>query len=130
MTFDPGQALWVEAESEENAFVTAGQVGTKDITVQLQNGATMSGNASPVAVDLQDILCRDEDSDLVLVSTLDSVGAIVKTYNWINDGKVSYWIDGATGKKPDPAVTFKPGEGLWVEGDSEENEITFPAVEL
>lgn len=105
-------------------------------TKNLRNGATI---VTPQFIGVADadgkipllsITCRDDDSDLVYVSTLDSVGAIVKTYNWINDGKASYWIDGATGKKPNPAVTINPGEGLWVEGDSTENEITFPAVEL
>ena len=132
--FDPGQSLWVEGDSVENSFITAGKVGTSDVQVQLQNGATLTGNAIPVDMNLQDITCRDEDSDLVVINLLDSVGAITKSYNWTIYGGNNYdekcWIDGATMAKPTETVSFKPGTGLWVEADSQENIITFPGVEL
>ena len=134
VNFTVGQSLWVEADSEVNVFVSAGQVCKADVAVQLQSGATLTGNCTPVALNLQEITCRDDDSDCVFISTLDSVGAIVKTYSWINyggeNGDESCWIDTDTLEKPVKAVTFAPGEGLWVEGDSDENVITFPGVEL
>ena len=85
-------------------------------------------------VELQSITCRSEDSDYVVLNTLDSVGAIVKTYIWINyggdDSNELCWVDPDTYQKPKEDVFFEPGEGLWVEGDSTENQVTFPGVEL
>ena len=132
--FDPGEGLWVEGDSEDNIFVTKGKVSTSDLLVKLRSGATMTGNFTPVQIELQDITCHEADSDLVFISTLDSVGAVIKTYGWITyggkNGDEWCWIDTDTMEKPKKPVYFDPGEGLWVEGDSEDNVITFPGVEL
>ena len=132
--FPAGQALWVEGDSEDNTFTTSGKVSSFDLNVTLQSGATMTGNFTPVRIELQDIVCLEGDSDLVFISTLDSVGAVIKTYGWITYGGASgdewCWIDTDTMEKPEDPVYFEPGEGLWVEGDSEENVITFPGVDL
>lgn len=132
--FEPGQSLWVEGQTTENAFVSAGQVGTDDISIQLQNGATLTGNASPVEIDMQDILCRDADSDYVILKTLDSVGAVVNSYIWTvwggERGEEKGWVNRSDYMFPSPTVKFAPGEGLWIEGVSKENIVTFPGVEL
>ena len=132
--FEPGQALWVEGDSEDNTFTTSGKVSSSDLQVTLQTGATMTGNFTPVQIELQDIVCQEEDSDLVVINTLDAVGAVVKSYIWVTYGGESgdewCWLDIDTMEKPEESVYFAPGEGLWVEGDSEDNVITFPGVEL
>ena len=108
---------------------TALQSGSKIVTPQFLGVATENGQ-----IELQSIKCAEEDSDLVFISTLDSVGAVIKTYGWITyggkNGDEWCWIDTDTMEKPEKPVYFDPGEGLWVEGDSEDNVITFPGVEL
>ena len=132
--FAAGQALWVEGDSEDNIFQTSGKVSTADLDVTLQSGATMTGNFTPVQIELQDITCREDDSDLVVINTLDPLGLTLKSYVWVTYGGASgdewCWLDGDTMEKPEEPVYFAAGEGLWVEGDSEENVITFPGVEL
>ena len=85
-------------------------------------------------IELQSIKCGEEDSDLVVINTLDSVGVVLKSYIWVTYGGASgdewCWLDADTMEKPEEPVYFAAGEGLWVEGDPEENVITFPGVEL
>ena len=130
--FAPGQAFWVEGDSTENMFQSAGLVGTSDVAIQLQSGATTCGNCSPVQIDLQDVTCRDDDSDLVVLNVLDEVGLVVANYFWINyggeGGDESCWVDDNYEKVEN--IKFAPGQAFWIEGDSDENVITFPGVDL
>lgn len=90
------------------------------------------GLSAEAEIDLQSIKCKDEDSDQVVLMTLDSVGATVDSYYWINwggdNGDESCWVDGSYTKVE--GVTFQPGQAFWVQGQSAENIITFPGVEL
>lgn len=101
----------------------------------MREGATQTGNPTPVAIDLQDASCAGEDdpSDSVFLSELDPYGAVVKTYAWINYGGESgdeeCWADTDTFEKAE-GVTIDPGAGLWIEGVSENQSVTFPGVEL
>ena len=131
----PGQGLWVSGASEEQVFQSAGQVGTSDVAVQLRDGSTMTGNPSPVAIDLQDIRCNDASSDSVSLQILNNIGIGGDSYNWINwydpDGtgnEQSCWVDPDYNKVE--GFKVQPGQGLWVSGASEEQYITFPGVEL
>ena len=134
-TIQPGQGLWVSGASEEQDFQSAGQVGTLDVTVQLRDGSTMTGNPSPVAIDLQDVVCNDAASDSVSLKILNNIGIGGDSYFWVNwydpDGTgdtESCWVDGAFEKVE--GFTIQPGQGLWVSGASEDQYITFPGVEF
>ena len=132
MTIQPGQGLWVAGDSADQIFQSAGQVSKSDIAVQLRYGSTMTGNASPVAIDLQDIVCTDNCSDSVSFKILNNIGIGGESYNWVNwygdNGDESCWVDGAYEKVE--GMTIQPGQGLWVAGDSNDQYITFPGVEF
>lgn len=130
-TFQPGEGVWVEGTDSKQTIQSAGQVGTKDVVVQLQYGNTMTGNCTPVSIALQDIICNDESSDNVALSTLDEIGAKIDTYYWINyggeSGDKSMWTqDYETAAE----ATIAPGQGLWVEATDSTQTITLPGVEL
>ena len=133
VTIAPGQALWVQGDSTDNILTSAGKVGTADVSVQLKNGATLAGNPTPVAIDLQDIVCNDGCSDLVFMQTVDEIGLTVDMYGWVDYGGDSgdelCWLDMNTMEKAE-GVVIQPGQGLWIQGDNDEQYVTFPAVEL
>ena len=133
VTFQPGQGLWVQGDSGEQIIQTAGKVGTSDVVIQLRAGATVSCYPSPGAIDLQDIVCGDGCSDSVFIMTLDDIGLAVDTFSWVDwygdNGDEKCWLDGATMERAE-GVIFQPGQGLWIQGDSNVQYITFPAVEL
>ena len=134
-TITPGQGLWVAGDSTDQLFQSAGKVGTADIAVQLRYGSTLTGNPTPVAVDLQDIRCGEGCSDSVSMSILGNTGLAGDSYFWIDwyenpvTGETeSCWVDGAYEKVEGFTVT--PGQGLWVAGDTTDQYIIFPGVEL
>ncbi len=134
-TLQPGEALWVAGERDTQLFRSTGKVNTADVTVQLRSGSTLTGNPSPVALDLQDIYCNDDSSDSVSFSVLNNIGVGGDSYYWINwydpDGDEIYescWVDGAYEKVE--GFTVNPGDGLWVAGERDTQYITFPGVEL
>ena len=131
----PGEGLWVQADSEDQVFLSAGQVRTSDVAVQLQYGSTMTGNPTPVSIDLQDIRCGEGCSDSVSLSQLSSTGLAGDSFLWIDyyedpvTGETeSCWVDGGFEKVKNFSV--KPGEGLWVQADNSDQYIIFPGVEL
>ena len=130
VTFNPGQAFWVQSDEPGNIFQSSGRVGTEDVAVELDDdgGSIMCGNCTPVHVTIQEILCNEESAGLVFLNTLDSLGYTVDTYDWdYYKGKLC-WIDESTMKPAD--VTFDPGQAFWVQSDEPGNVITFPGVEL
>ena len=134
-TLKPGEALWVQADSTDQLFQSAGRVNTSDVAVQLRFGSTLTGNPFPVTLDLQDITCSDNCSDAVSFSILNDIGLNGDSYFWVDwydpdeDGVTeSCWVDGEFEKVKDFKVT--PGMGLWVQADHSDQYITFPGVEL
>lgn len=131
----PGQGLWVSADDTTQTFLSAGKVGTSDVAVQLRFGSTMTGNPTPVAIDLQDIRCGEGCSDSVSLKILNNIGIGGDSYNWIDwyenpeTGETeSCWADGAFEKVD--KFPIQPGEGLWVSADNSDQYIIFPGVEL
>ena len=134
MKIQPGQGLWVAGDNTEQIFQSAGQVGTADVTVQLRSGSTMTGNASPVEIDLQDIVCSDNCSDSVSFMILDNIGLGGESFNWVdwyeneNGETEACWVDSDFAKVV--GMKIQPGQGMWVAADNDEQYITFPGVEL
>ena len=128
----PGEGLWVSADDATQTFLSAGQVGTSDVAVQLRAGSTMTGNPTPVAIDLQDIRCGEGCSDSVSLKILNNIGIGGDSYFWINwygeNGDESCWTDGEFNKVD--KFPIQPGEGLWVSADNSDQYIIFPGVEL
>ena len=134
-TLKPGEALWVQADSTDQLFQSAGRVNTSDVAVQLRSGSTLTGNPFPVTLDLQDITCSDNCSDSVSFSILNNTGLNGDSYLWIDyyenpqTGETeSCWVNDEFEKVKDFKVT--PGMGLWVQADHSDQYITFPGVEL
>ena len=128
VTFPAGQGLWVYGSDQ--GLQSAGKVGLEDVSVQLQNGATGTGNPFPVALDLNDIVPSGDDvADNVAIQTLDAFGRTVDTYSW-NDwvAEQPCWVNDDFEELSD--VTFSAGQGLWVFGSSDAQYLTFPAPEL
>ena len=135
-TLKPGEALWVQADSTDQLFQSAGRVNTSDVVVQLRHGSTLTGNPFPVTLDLQDITCSDNCSDSVSFSILNNTGLNGDSYLWIDyyenpeTGETeSCWVDGDTYEKVN-GFNVTPGMGLWVQADHSDQYITFPGVEL
>ena len=130
VTFPAGQGLWVFGSASTQGLQTAGKVGIEDVSVQLQNGATGTGNPFPVAIDLNDIIPTGDDvADNVAIQTLDAFGRTVDTYSW-NDwvAETPCWVNDDF--EPLEDVSFAAGQGLWVFGSSETQYLRFPAPEL
>ena len=132
MKIQPGEGLWVAGDNTEQIFQSAGQVSKADVVVQLRYGSTMTGNPTPVAIDLQDIVCTDNCSDSVSFMILDNIGLGGDSYYWVNwygdNGDESCWVDSEYTKVE--GMTIAAGQGLWVAADNDEQYITFPGVEL
>ena len=134
VTFEPGQGLWVQGSESSQSLQTAGKVGKEDVSVTLREGATGTGNPFPTTVALQDILPSGDDlSDNVVIQTLTPYGYTASAYMWIDyagdSGDQTAWVDPDTYEIVE-GVTFEPGQGLWVQGSSTNQSITFPAPEL
>ena len=130
VSFEPGQGLWVYGANGTQGLQSAGKVGKSDVAVQLQNGATGTGNPFPTSVALTDILpLGDGTSDTVYIQTLDAYGRTVDSYYW-NDWMYENpcWVDGEYNAVTD--VNFVAGQGLWIYGANSEQSIQFPAPEL
>ena len=130
VTFLAGQGLWVFGSASSQGLQTAGKIGKEDVLVQLQNGATGTGNPFPVAIDLNDIIpVGDDVGDNVAIQTLDAFGRTVDTYSW-NDwaSETPCWVNDDF--EPLADVTFVAGQGLWVFGSKATQFLRFPAPEL
>ena len=130
VTFTTGQGLWVFGSTSTQGLQSAGKVGLNDIVVQLQNGATGTGNPFPVELNLNDIVPTGDDiSDNVFIQTLDPYGRTLAEYGW-NDwaNDKACWVDDSYAPVTD--VTFAPGQGLWIFGTSNAQYVQFPAPEL
>lgn len=135
VTFQPGTGFWIQCDLDEGemSITSAGQVGTSDVTTEL-NGETMItlvGNNTPVAVDLQDVICSANGVDMITLNSIEPDGQIAETYYWTDLGEGACWVDGSTGDVA-TGVMLQPGTAFWVQCDleGEIGTITFPGVEL
>ena len=130
VSFAAGQGLWVQGLSKDQSIQTSGSVGTSDIIAILQSGCTAIGNPFPIAINLQDIVASGEGaSDNVYIQTLDAYGRTSASYGW-NDWAAdkACWVN--DDYEPVEGVSFAAGQGLWVQGTSQDQSIVLPAPEL
>ena len=128
--FGIGQGLWTGGASTTQGLQTAGKVGTEDVSIQLQSGATAVGNPFPTSVALEDIVPEGDDvSDNVYIQTLNPFGYTIATYTW-NDWMFDApcWVDDNMDEAK--GIVFGAGQGLWVGGSSSTQFIRFPAPTL
>lgn len=139
--FIPGESVIVSGD--EGGLTAAGQVRKEDVTIQLRNGFTLTGNPFPVAIAVQDILPSSakgiEDTyDQISLNLINNFGTAINTYSWTayargNDGKWNQkgWADD-TGLliDDDNDIKLLPGEGVQVSGSSSDHYLLFRAPEL
>ena len=133
VVFAPGQALWVQGSSVDQALQTAGKVGKSDVSVQLKQGGTLSGNPFPVNLTIADLIPSGDDTyNNIAVQTLDAYGYTVDSYTWTDAGGDSWdqigWVNDDNEIVTD--VVINAGQGLWIQGSSTSQYLTFPAPEL
>ena len=140
--FAPGDAFWVQNDGAEgeNTFNTSGAVNEQDVDFLLatDSDSAVCGNCTPASVDLQDLLCPETAYGKIFLMTLNGDGSTKKCYNWVRkriSGVWNYgWVDSDdAGTFPAEGVTFKPGQGFWVQNDGSEEDaftLTIPGVEL
>ena len=141
VTFEPGDGFWVQNNGEEgvNTFLTSGQVMVEDLAILLDTdtNSKICANCTPVALDLQDIICPESAKDQIFLQTLKGDGSGKKMYNWVRkriDGAFQFgWVDNDDVTVFVEGVTFQPGEAFWVQNNGDEaaaNTLTIPGVEL
>ena len=133
VVFAPGQALWVQGSSINQALQTAGKVGKLDVTVQLKQGGSLFGNPFPVNLTIADLIPTGEDTyNNISIQTLDAYGYTVDSYTWTDAGGEGWdqvgWVDDDNAIVTD--VIISAGQGLWIQGASTNQYLTFPAPEL
>ena len=118
VSFATGTGLWVGGV-DSTTLTTAGAVSTDDTVVTLREGFIASGNMTPVAIDLLDLIPGGEyGSDDITVQTLNFDGTTDKMYTFGKDRRGNwFWSDVDTGDKIEEGdVVINPGQGLWIGG--------------
>ena len=132
-SFPSAMGLWIQGATDQQSIMSAGAVGIQDVCFSLcQGGSTALGNPFPVSINIQDILPEGPDcSDNVTIQTLDKYGFTVSSYTWINwagdNSDQEAWVDDGYSIVD---IDFAAGQGLWVQGSSDEQLLRFPAPEL
>ena len=108
---------------------SAGQVRLDDETVTLKAGYTVTGNTTPISIDLQSIKLIDAKGDSTeMINFLDAEGMNTQTWAWLTEegaGMEDGWYDYVTWKKIE--YTVKPGEAFLF-GVSADVKVVFPGV--
>ena len=145
-TVQPGGAWWMEGTSEDEYVTSSGQVASgAPVQVFLKFGSTFVVNPTPVAINFNDddsdgkFIAADGYEDGVCEGTIisqqdDGRGVLV-------EGSMYFWYDipgeeegtkelyGWLDVGDEPVVNqLKPGEGLWVEGTSTDEYLSFPSA--
>lgn len=135
----PGEALWVRANSTDEAVQSAGQVASVAIDVALRAGSKLVCNPTPVAIPFNDdnengkfIVPMGYDEEYeggsISVQKLDAQGMMVpgSKFYWYDDEDGTAWFDGAD-EEVEGAV-LNPGEAIWVRANSANEKLQFPSA--
>lgn len=123
----------MQGASTTKGLQTAGKVGTADVAIRLRFGGTLAGNPFPTSITIGDLLPTGEDTyNNVSIQTLDAAGYTVDSYAWTDAGGESWdqvgWVDDENNIVTN--IVIEAGQGLWIQGSSDAQYITFPAPEL
>lgn len=139
VTYAPGDAIWVKANSEKEGLQSAGQVASGSINVYLREGCKLVCNPTPVAIPFNNDkgdgkfiapggYGKDYKGGSIDVQKLDAKGRAVSGSNfyWYDDQDGTAWFDGSD--KLVVGATLNPGEAIWVRANNTEEFINFPAA--
>ena len=137
VTIAPGDGLWVFSSNDSLSLQFAGQVMTKDLQVNLIAGSKLVVNATPVTLDLNDIVVVGYEGDFedeLNVATLDNLGRTVDMYVWADiagetpEEDIYGWLD--LSDEPVEGVTISSGDALWTFSSNDSLSIVIPGVAL
>ena len=140
VTFAPGDAVWIRANSASEKLQSAGEVASTSIDVYLRSGNKLICNPTPAAINWND----DDDNGkfisvsgynkasyeggTIYVQQLDFKGKSVpgSSYYWYDDDEGTGWFDGSDEFVED--ASLPAGAGIWVKANSTSEKINFPAA--
>lgn len=129
----PGQGMYIYADTEGLCMVSSGSVNLGQYSKSLVMGYNITGNFSPVDIDLQDAKIVGSDGwGTEAIFVLDENGIITdQSYSWqcpdMTGEEEFCWVDDMTGVKAEDA-SLKAGEGLYLYADTEGLSLTLPNI--
>ena len=124
----PGQAVFFKTTSNTAKAMTAGQVaGT--ITIELDSGYSMIGNATPVAISIDEILLEgvnDCDATVQIVNADGSWGTQGFWFNAWGDLPAG-WCTDMLGTTP-AEITLEPGQSVFFKTTATGAKATIPSA--
>ena len=86
VTINPGQGFLIYTETDNLKVEVAGEVKIGDINYINALGFNAIGNASPIDVDIQDIIPQDDPGDMTTnIQIVGADGNIPSTYVWLTE---------------------------------------------
>ena len=139
VTYSAGEALWVNANSADEALQSSGEVAGGSIDVYLRAGFKLVCNPTPVAVPFNDDNNNGKfiaamgygagyKGGSIYVQKLDKDGYTVSgsKYYWYDDEDGTGWFDGTDELVEGAALN--PGEAIWVNANSTSEKLNFPSA--
>ncbi|MBO5642672.1 MAG: hypothetical protein J6S51_01485 [Kiritimatiellae bacterium] len=128
ISLKPGQAVFFYTTSEAAKAMSAGQV-SGNIEISLDTGYSMIGNASPVAISIDEILLtgvNDCDATVQIVNADGSWGTQGFWFNAWGDLPAGWFTDGL-GTTP-AEITLEPGQSVFFYTTASGAKATVPSA--
>lgn len=125
------QGLFVQTGADDVKITYSGAVATGTIETDVPNGYSMSGNATPVALDIQSI--KPVGAGVggygdVAIQTMDADGNWDGEYTWFNaenSGTVDGWFDTNFELAE---CTIAPGQGIFLQANDDNVKLQYPGA--
>lgn len=137
----PGTGLWLEANSEKEKLVSAGEVITKGADVTLRPGQTLVCNPIPTAITFDNAVGEGKFIAAIGYNkeTYEGGSIVIQQLNADGSGKygtmLEWWDDQDGTGWYDPSVndwvsglSLEPGVAIWTTANSTDEKISFPAL--
>ncbi len=140
VTYAPGEAVWIKANSTTEKLQSAGQVADGSIDVALRAGFKLVSNPTPVAVPFNDdnnngkfiapmgYNAETYEGGSISVQKLDKDGYMVagSKFYWYDDEDGTAWFDGSDEEVE--GEVLNPGEAVWVKANATTEKLNFPSA--
>ncbi len=128
--FKAGDGLFVQGASTTESIQSSGKVVYEDVQIQLRDGFSMIGNPFPLPIKLLDILVKGDNVNQfgkIQIQELDSLGFPTAVYQYIGGEwfKAKDIGEDASKEVDLSSVEFQPGQGLWIQGSSDEGQYLY-----
>ena len=130
VTIPYGAGILIDS-ANESAVTFAGQVAAEDSVITAVAGFNFTGNNTPVAIDIQDIILGETaESWSDNIQILDEGGATTATYTFATADESGYEKDGWLNGDAEyvEGITIEPGQGILIDIANEGTTITLPAA--